>query len=156
MRKILFVLAAIMITLSASAKSANDTTVVFKISPKMVCTNCENKIKNNIRYEKGVSAIEATAPGENVSVTYDKSKTSADKIITAFKKIGYEAEAGGKCQLIRKSASEKACLKAEPCKKAGSCVKDSVMKCHTTMQKCAKETEKACCKKDSVKSCCKK
>jgi copper chaperone CopZ len=154
MRKILFMLAALMITLSASAKSANDTTVVFKINPQMTCTNCENKIKNNIRYEKGVSAIEATAPGETVKVTFDKSKTDSSKIITAFKKIGYEAKAFSKCHSARQAAATKACQKAESCQKAEPCQKEGSCK---KAEPCKKEG--SCCKKDSVKSeksCCKK
>lgn len=40
------------------AKAAPEKAVaVFKLTPRMTCSNCENKIKSNLRFEKGVSEI---------------------------------------------------------------------------------------------------
>lgn len=64
----------------------------FKVNPGMTCQNCENKIKNNLRYEKGVKEITTSLADQLVIVSYDDKKTSPDALVEAFKKIGYEAE----------------------------------------------------------------
>lgn len=137
MRKILLLFAAIVIALGVSAKENNDTTVCFKISPAMSCANCENKIKSNLRFEKGVTAIEATAPGDQVTVSYNKTKTDASKIENAFSKIGYKATLEG----------------AKTCEKQDSPVKGC---CGSG---CKKQEVKTCCKKEvnstEEKTCCK-
>lgn len=97
MKKILLLLVAIVCSMSVMAKN-DTTTATFTITPAMHCGNCEAKIKNNLRYEKGVSAIEAKAPGSEVKVTFDPSKTSTEAIIKALGKLGYKATvATGKC-----------------------------------------------------------
>lgn len=76
---------------SKKLKSANDTTVTFVITPVMHCNNCVAKIKNNLRFEKGVSAIEASAPDSVVTIRFDKRKTDTSRLSKAFSKIGYTA-----------------------------------------------------------------
>ena len=58
--------------------------VVFKVS-QMHCENCEKKVKNNMRFEKGVKE-------KTVSITYDAEKTDVKKLQAGFKKFNYEAE----------------------------------------------------------------
>lgn len=92
MKKILLILIAIVFaTSSFAASNDNDTTVCFTVNPPMHCVNCENKIKSNLRYEKGIKQIEASAQDALVTVKFDKRKTSVAKLIDGFKKIGYEA-----------------------------------------------------------------
>ncbi len=57
----------------------------------MSCQNCENKIKSNLRFEKGVSKVETDLKSQKITVSYDASKTSAEAITKSFKKIGYTA-----------------------------------------------------------------
>ncbi|MDE6052102.1 MAG: heavy-metal-associated domain-containing protein, partial [Paramuribaculum sp.] len=62
MKRIMTLLAAVAIIaicgISASAKSPKATeTAVFTVNPHMTCQNCENKIKSNLRFEKGVNSI---------------------------------------------------------------------------------------------------
>ena len=71
-------------------------TVVLKTVPEMHCTNCENKIKKNIRFEKGIKEIETNLKDKTVTIKYDADKTTVDKIIVGFSKIGYEASVAGK------------------------------------------------------------
>jgi copper chaperone CopZ len=66
-------------------------TVVLTTTPQMQCHNCENKIKNNIRFEKGVKDIQTDLETKNVTVTYDADKTNVNNLIAGFKKIGYTA-----------------------------------------------------------------
>ncbi len=69
----------LMMALIASAKS-DDKTVVFTMSPKMSCQNCENKIKSNLRFEKGVKEIVTSLPAQTVTITYSGDKTNPEKI----------------------------------------------------------------------------
>ena len=66
-------------------------TVVLTTLPEMHCTNCEKKIKENIRFEKGVKSIKTDLKTKTVTVEYDAEKTNVQNIIQGFKKIKYEA-----------------------------------------------------------------
>lgn len=59
--------------------------------PQMSCHNCENRIKKNIRFEKGVKNIETDLEAQIVAISYDADKTNEDALIKAFEKIDYEA-----------------------------------------------------------------
>ncbi|MDE6809169.1 MAG: heavy-metal-associated domain-containing protein [Muribaculaceae bacterium] len=89
-RIILPLLIAGSVSLSAIAAD-NDTIVNFSVNPPMHCVNCENKIKTNLRFEKGIKRIDTSIKSATVTVKFDKTKTSVDKLIPAFKKIGYRA-----------------------------------------------------------------
>ena len=91
MKKVLFLFAAMLLTFACYAKGEDDATVTFRINPPMSCANCESKIKSNLRFEKGVTAIEAEAPNDVVTVKYNTKKTDVDNIVKAFSKLGYEA-----------------------------------------------------------------
>ena len=66
-------------------------TVVLTTQPEMHCANCEKKIKDNIRFEKGIKSIKTSLDDKTVTIEYDADKTSVDKIKEGFKKIKYEA-----------------------------------------------------------------
>ena len=68
------------------AKDNNKSTVVFTVSPKMTCQNCENKIKSNLRFEKGVSSIVTNLKEQTVTITYNPAKVSPERLTEAFKK----------------------------------------------------------------------
>ncbi len=138
MKKILFILAAVIIAFSAGAKVSNDTTVCFKISPAMSCINCETKIKTNLRYEKGISAIEATAPGDQVKIKFNKTKTDAAKIAKAFGKIGYKAIPANACEL-KGHNGKTTCGKTKYCNKAATCCQDK-KDCSKTTNQCTKSS----------------
>lgn len=89
--KKLILLTAMLLTMTFSfAKDIK--TIVVTTTPQMHCESCENKIKGNLRFEKGVKKIETSIQDQTVTIEYDADKTSVDKLIEAFKKIGYEAE----------------------------------------------------------------
>ena len=83
------VLAAMCCAVAGWAKDIR--TVVFKTSPEMHCNGCETKIKNNIRFEKGIKDIQTNLEDKTVTVKYDADKTTVENIIRGFAKIGYEA-----------------------------------------------------------------
>lgn len=91
MKKIFTILMLLVaVTLTAAAKGET-VKAVFNVNPVMTCQNCENKIKTNIRYEAGVTDIATDRNTQTVTVTYNPAKTSPEKLVAAFKKIGYTA-----------------------------------------------------------------
>lgn len=89
MKRILTLAFAIMMAVTVMA--ADKATVYFKVSPEMSCQNCENRIKTNLRYQKGVKEISTCLCDQIVTVSYDPAKTTPEKIAAAFQKIGYTA-----------------------------------------------------------------
>jgi copper chaperone CopZ len=67
-------------------------TVVLTTTPQMHCANCEKKIKENIRFEKGIKSIKTNLNDKTVTIEYDADKTTIPAIIEGFKKIKYEAK----------------------------------------------------------------
>lgn len=65
---------------------------VVTTSPQMSCQNCENKIKGNLRFEKGVKKVETNLKDQLVTVTYDAEKTDESKLAEAFGKLNYKVK----------------------------------------------------------------
>ena len=86
--KALFI--ALALTLACQAKDIK--TVVLTTTPQMHCANCEKKIKENIRFEKGIKSIKTNLDDKTVTIEYDADKTTVPAIIEGFKKIKYEAK----------------------------------------------------------------
>lgn len=77
----------------ATASYAKDIkTVVLTTAPEMHCENCEKKIKNYIRFEKGVKSIKTNLEDKTVAIEYDADKTTVPAIIEGFKRINYKAK----------------------------------------------------------------
>ena len=73
-----------MILSGLTAVMAKDIrTAVFKVS-QMHCENCERKVKNNIKFEKGVKEFSTDLKTKTVSITYDADKTNVDKLKAVF------------------------------------------------------------------------
>jgi len=84
------ILLSAMTILFAVATMAKDIkTVVFTTDPQMHCENCENKIKNNVRFVKGIKSIDTNVEKQTVTIKYDADMTDTDKIKEGFAKIGY-------------------------------------------------------------------
>lgn len=123
--KVFMMMAALFCCVVAMAKDIK--TVVFNTTPEMHCANCENKIKSNIRFEKGVKDIVTDLKTKTVTVKYDADKTTVDKLVAGFAKINYKATVAG-CD---KQGKKESCCK----KKGESC--------------CKKDNGEGCCKKDA-------
>ena len=89
MKKLVLFFAIMIMALTVAGKDIK--TLVLTTNPQMHCENCENKIKNNIRCEKGVKSIETDSAAQTVTIVYDADKTTEDAIIQAFAKINYTA-----------------------------------------------------------------
>ena len=81
----------LMISVAIFAKGEIKT-VVYTTTPQMHCAGCENKIKGNIKYIKGVKSIETDLEKQTVTIKYDSSKITPEKIVAGFSKIGYEVK----------------------------------------------------------------
>ena len=75
---------------SLLAFAADKTTEVFTLDHQM-SQMCEKKIKSNLRFEEGVSKIDVSLKANTITITFDKDKTDTEKILQAFKKIGFNA-----------------------------------------------------------------
>ena len=80
--------------------------VVFTTNPEMHCEGCENKIKGNLRFEKGVKNIITDLKTKTVTIEYDADKTNVQNLIKGFKKIKYEAKEVKK-ETVKDQKSEK-------------------------------------------------
>lgn len=90
MKKLVLCFLAASIGMAAFAKDIK--TLVITTSPKMHCASCEERIKKNIRFEKGVKAIETSIEHQTVTIRYDAEKNTPEKLIQAFSKLGYSAK----------------------------------------------------------------
>ena len=78
--------------LSVTAVLAKDIrVVVFKVS-QMHCEKCEKKVKDNMRFEKGLKDIATEVKTRMVTITYDAEKTNVKNLQAGFNKFNYEAE----------------------------------------------------------------
>lgn len=88
-KKVLATLAVAL--LSVTAVMAKDLrTVVFKVE-QMECGNCERKVKNNIKFEKGVKEFTTDLDTQTVTIVFDAEKTNVEKLQAGFRKFKYEA-----------------------------------------------------------------
>ena len=89
MKRLSFIIFALSFSVALLAKDIK--TVVLTTQPEMHCQNCEKKIKNNIRFEKGIKTIKTNLEKKTVTIEYDADKTNVQNIIKGFRKIKYQA-----------------------------------------------------------------
>ena len=83
-------------SLSASAqKSRQVDTLLVTTIPEMHCSGCEERIKENIRFVKGVKSIQTSVPEQKVTIIYQKNKAKYEDFVKAFDRLGYEIEQRG-------------------------------------------------------------
>lgn len=104
MKKTLLVSAMLLGAASLMAKDIK--TITLTTTPQMHCNNCEEKIKKNIRFEKGVKTIETNVAEQTVKITYDADKTTPEKLQKGFKKIGYDTRILKEGEKVAKNEGE--------------------------------------------------
>ena len=70
--------------------SNKEEQVVFLVN--MDCHSCEEKIKKNIPFEKGVKDLTTNLDKKLVTIKYQTSKTDKDKLKKAIEKLGFTCE----------------------------------------------------------------
>jgi copper chaperone CopZ len=108
MRKSIILAVLMTVALTARADNKADTLYVTT-TPQMHCANCENKIKNNLRFEKGVKKIETSVADQRVTVIYNPRRTSSEKLIKSFGKFGYTARAIGRGEKVKLTEGPEKC-----------------------------------------------
>ena len=146
MKKNLFVFAMLMMSVMAFAKDVK--TVVFTTQPQMHCSSCEDKIKSNLRFEKGIKAIETSVENQTVTVTYDADKTTAENLQKGFEKFGYTASVVDAAAPADTTKAKKSCCcgkKAEAAAAGGCCSKKADAAAGGCCSKKAEGAEKKSC-----------
>lgn len=90
MKKIVLLTSALFFAFLLQAQTKNSE-VVFSTEPEIECQNCVKRIKDNLRFEKGVKAINPDMNANLVTIQYDGGKTNPEKLQKALAKIGYKA-----------------------------------------------------------------
>ena len=150
MKKLGMMMAAMMIAATGFAKDIK--TVVFNTAPEMHCNSCENRIKNGLKFEKGVKDIKTDLETKTVTIEYDADKTNVDNLVAAFAKIEYKATEAGKGAAAgekkggccKKKAAEGA---AAGEKKGGCCKKKAAEGAAAAEGGCKKAAGEGGCKK---------
>ncbi len=98
--KLAFILVMLVASCSFSAMAAPKDqkkveTIVYHLNPGMSCQKCADKIKSNLRFEKGVKAIDPVVADQTVTVKFDPRKTTSQAIVDALAKLGYGTTATG-------------------------------------------------------------
>ena len=75
----------LMVAMIATAKDIK--TVIFTTTPQMHCANCEAKVKNNLRFAKGVKEIKTSVEEQKVYVTYDAQEDQWGEASEGFWKV---------------------------------------------------------------------
>lgn len=104
MKKSLSIIMMLLMAMTIYAKDIK--TVVFTTNPQMHCEACENKIKGNLRFEKGVKKIETSVADQTVTVTYDADKTTVERLQKGFEKFGYVARPLKEGEKVEKTEGE--------------------------------------------------
>lgn len=96
MKKSLLITAALLfifssLTLSAQEKNKkNLSTVRFETS--IDCENCVSTVMKNIPFEKGVKDVKCDLETREVTVQYQKDKTSPETLKRSIEKLGFTAK----------------------------------------------------------------
>ena len=153
MKKFNMIMAAMMIAATGFAKDIK--TAVFNTAPEMHCNSCENRIKNGLKFEKGVKDIKTDLETKTVTIEYDADKTNVENLVAAFAKIDYKATEAGKGAAAAGEKKMGGCCKKKAAegaaageKKMGGCCKKKAAEGAT-----AAEGEKkmgGCCKKKAA------
>ena len=168
MKRFMTILLGVMLsTIVAVAKDIK--TYVVTTTPQMHCENCEKKIKNGLRFVKGVKDITTDVTNQTVTIKYDADKTSTDAFVKAFEEIGYTVKevcpgkataCASQCSQSTQCGPSSKCGQSSQCSQSTQCGQSS--KCGQSSQcskdsKCCKKGKDAkCCKKDKDSKCCKK
>jgi copper chaperone CopZ len=90
LRSIIMIMAILTLTFSMghASKPANTETASYWVS--IHCGSCQQKLLENLRFEKGVKDIKVNVETKQVDITYNTKKTDGEKLQKAIEKLGYE------------------------------------------------------------------
>ena len=93
MKKIIITMALAIVSITTFAQKAKSADPLqITTTPQMHCSNCEKKIKGNIRFVKGVKKIDTSISNQTVTIVYEPKKSNYQDFVKAFENIGYSIE----------------------------------------------------------------
>ena len=85
-----FLLGTCAVSAQVKKESVKTEQVVFSVN--MHCANCEQKVKKNIPFEKGVKNLTTDLEKQLVTIKYQTDKTDKAKLKKSIEKLGYTCE----------------------------------------------------------------
>ena len=79
------------VSLSAQEKNKKELTSV-RFETSIDCEGCVNTIMKNIPFEKGVKDVKCDLTTKEVTVQYQKDKTTSETLRKSIEKLGYTAK----------------------------------------------------------------
>lgn len=73
-------------------KKAKKVMETVSFTTNMTCHKCQQKLSENLAFEKGVKGLDVNLEKQTITFTYDPAKTTPEKLAAAIKKLGYKAE----------------------------------------------------------------
>jgi periplasmic mercuric ion binding protein len=77
---------------NTNAQTAKSGTKTIKIKTTAICDMCKDRITKGLSYDKGVKSTNLDIPTKTLTIVYDESKTTPEKIKVAITKVGYDAD----------------------------------------------------------------
>jgi periplasmic mercuric ion binding protein len=157
---LMFMVISLVLSLTrAEASKPKTETASYWVS--VHCTSCQQKIMENIAFEKGVKAINVDIPSKKVDVTFDPKKTDKQKISKAIEKLGYEVRILQPGETLETPIAKACCTGGEAKKGDAKCCsskKDGEHKCagHASTSAGATTTDsvhKCAGQKDAAHTC---
>lgn len=99
-----------------TAKAQDATTAELKVKTSAVCDMCKETMEKHMAFEKGVKKSNLDVDSKILTVTYNPTKTTPEKIRLAVSKSGYDAD--------DVKADPKAYKKLDACCKKGAVCTD--------------------------------
>ena len=87
---VVFLLGTVTVSAQDKTKNNKEEQVVFSVN--MHCHNCEQKVKKNIPYEKGVKDLTTDLEKQLVTIKYQTDKTDKAKLKKSIEKLGFTCE----------------------------------------------------------------
>lgn len=85
-------LCLLLLTVSFSITVLQAQIATTKIHISAVCETCKSTIEKDLSFECGVKSAVLDVASKDLTVTYDSTKTTAQKIKLRISKIGYDAD----------------------------------------------------------------
>jgi periplasmic mercuric ion binding protein len=122
---VLMVIAGLLFAVN-QAEAAKPKTENVKFWVSMSCMSCQQKIKDNLSFEKGVKDLQIDLASKTVDISFDPKKTTADKLKTTIEKLGFEVRV-----MQPGETAQKAATTTDKQEKAHQCAgqKDAAHKC---------------------------
>jgi len=80
------------VPLFSTAQEADKNQVIVKFATSIDCDDCVNTIMGSLPKEKGVKDVKCDLKTKEVTVKYQKEKTSPEQLQRSLEKLGYTAK----------------------------------------------------------------